>query len=243
MNFCPLSAFLVEDEPLCRADFRHILGNFPQIKLVGEADNLQSAERALRKSCVDLLFLDLSVGRENGLDLLEKLRHRPLVIALTAHPQHAVRGFSLDLVDYILKPVEPGRLQVALEKAVARHTLADLQSDRNLLQAEMNGEKKLVALSEILRAESLGNYVTLHTSEGKAVKRTTFKELKRKLPQQFFMEVGRGRVVAQSQVRGWCRNPKGQLVLRLLDGHQVIVSRSHSAGILKRIRSSGDLKC
>jgi len=236
MNSRPFSAYLVEDEPLCRADFRQTLQKFPQVKLVGEADNLSAAEEFLKKSGVDLIFLDLSVGRENGFDLLEKLPQRPLVIALTAHPQHAVRGFSLDLVDYILKPVEPDRLQVALAKAAHRRTLTDLQPAQNQLQVELNGEKRLLAVTEILRAESLGNYVTLYLSQGKALKRTTFKDLKKKLPLSLFLEIGRGRLLALNQVKGWSRNSKGHLVIRLVDGGLVNVSRSHSADILRKIK-------
>jgi len=236
MNSRPFSAYLVEDEPLCRADFRQTLQKFPQVKLVGEADNLSAAEEFLKKSGVDLIFLDLSVGRENGFDLLEKLPQRPLVIALTAHPQHALRGFSLDLVDYILKPVEPDRLQVALAKAAHRRTLTDLQPAQNQLQVELNGEKRLLAVTEILRAESLGNYVTLYLSQGKALKRTTFKDLKKKLPLSLFLEIGRGRLLALNQVKGWSRNSKGHLVIRLVDGGLVNVSRSHSADILRKIK-------
>ncbi|NBT90300.1 MAG: DNA-binding response regulator [Verrucomicrobia bacterium] len=236
MNSRPFSAYLVEDEPLCRADFRQTLQKFPQVKLVGEADNLAAAEEFLRKSGVDLIFLDLSVGRENGFDLLEKIPQRPMVIALTAHPQHAVRGFSLDLVDYILKPVESDRLQIALAKAAHRRTLTDLQPAQNQLQVELNGEKRLLAVTEILRAESLGNYVTLYLSQGKALKRTTFKDLKKKLPLSLFLEIGRGRLLALNQVKGWSRNSKGHLVIRLVDGGLVNVSRSHSADILRKIK-------
>ena len=236
MNSRPFSAYLVEDEPLCRADFRQTLQKFPQVKLVGEADNLAAAEEFLRKSGVDLIFLDLSVGRENGFDLLEKIPQRPMVIALTAHPQHAVRGFSLDLVDYILKPVESDRLQIALAKAAHRRTLTDLQPAQNQLQVELNGEKRLLAVTEILRAESLGNYVTLYISQGKALKRTTFKDLKKKLPLSLFLEIGRGRLLALNQVKGWSRNSKGHLVIRLVDGGLVNVSRSHSADILRKIK-------
>lgn len=238
MNSRPFSVFLVEDEPLCRADFRQILQKFPQLKLVGEADNLSAAKELLKKSSVDLIFLDISVGRENGFDLIEKLPQRPLVIALTAHPQHAVRGFSLDLVDYILKPVDPDRLQAALAKAALRRTITDLQPERNQLQVEMNGEKRLLPATEILRAESLGNYVVLHLAGGKALKRTTFKDFKKKLPLPLFLEVGRGRLLAMNQVRGWGRNSSGQLVLRLADGGLMTVARSHSADTLKKIKGS-----
>ena len=117
MNSRVLRAYLVEDEPLCRADLRQVLRAFPDIQLLGEAETVTQAQNFLEHHPVDLIFLDLSVGKENGLDLIEQLTRPPLVIALTAHPQHAVRGFTLNLVDYVLKPVEEERLRMAVDKA------------------------------------------------------------------------------------------------------------------------------
>lgn len=134
MNRRPLSAFLVDDEPMCRADFRITLQAFPEIHLTGEAGTLSAARKFLESRPVDLLFLDLSVGRENGLDLIGHLPHAPMVIAITAHPQHAARGFALDLVDYVLKPVEEPRLRTAVEKAHLRRDAAPLQPGRITLR-------------------------------------------------------------------------------------------------------------
>lgn len=231
------SAFLVEDEPLCRADFREILRDFPQIQLVGEADSISTAEKFLSRRPVDLVFLDLFVGRENGLDLLERLPQRPLVIALTAHPQHAARGFELDLVDYVLKPVNQTRLRVALEKARLRKMAAPLQPGHPTFLAELDGKKASFELGEILSAESMGNYLLLHTTRGKAIKRTTFKEFSAKLPPLFFMETGRGRTVAMQSVRAWHRNDGGRLILNLTDNSSVVVAQSHVSDVLHRLEN------
>ena len=228
-----LSAYLVEDEPLCRADFRQTLRAFPEVQLIGETDTLSKARNFLTEHPVDLLFLDLSLGRENGLDLVETLPRRPLVIALTAHPQHAVRGFSLELVDYILKPVEESRLRVALDKARHRKVAAPLQPGRVTFVAEMGGEKIILELAEILGAESMGNYVLLHTPRGSAVKRATFKHVRQKLPPGFFLETSRGRLVARQAIMGWKRDALGHLLLQVENRPPLRVSRSHSTGVLK----------
>jgi len=228
-----LSAYLVEDEPLCRADFRQTLRAFPEVQLLGETDNLSKARNFLTNHSVDLLFLDLSLGRENGLDLVETLPRRPLVIALTAHPQHAVRGFTLELVDYILKPVEEARLRVALDKARHRKATASLQPGRVTFIAEIDGEKIILELAEIIGAESMGNYVLLHTSRGSAVMRATFKHIRQKLPPSLFLETSRGRLVARHAITGWKRDALGHLLLQVEKGSPLRVSRSHAARVLK----------
>lgn len=231
MNPASFTAFLVEDEPLCRADFRQILRDFPEVRLLGEAETLQAAKFFLSRQTVDLLFLDLSVGRENGLDLVEALPKKPLVIALTAHPQHAARGFSLDLVDYILKPVEKERLRVALKKAQQRKATARLNPGAVTLIAEIAGQKTTFQLDEITGAQAMGNYVLLHTIRGKAMKRVTFKKIKTKLPSPTFLEIRRGRMVCRSTVQSWRRNSAGKLELALNDQTILTVSQSRAAKI------------
>ena len=235
MNLMPLSAYLVEDEPLCRADFREAIKAFPEINLLGETDTLSTAEHYLSSHRVDVLFLDLSIGRQNGLDLVERLTDRPLIVALTAHPQHAVRGFSLDLVDYILKPVERERLASALDKVRQRKFASQVQPGQNTFVAEWEGKKTIFELSEILGIESMGNYVILHTPKGKAIKRATFKEVRKKLPANLFVEVARGRSVAIRQIQGWRRDRIGKLILQLRDSTEVTVSQNKTSDVLAAV--------
>ena len=235
MNLMPLSAYLVEDEPLCRADFREAIKAFPEINLLGETDTLSTAEHYLSSHRVDVLFLDLSIGRQNGLDLVERLTDRPLIVALTAHPQHAVRGFSLDLVDYILKPVERERLASALDKVRQRKFASQVQPGQNTFVAEWEGKKTIFELSEIFGVESMGNYVILYTAKGRAIKRATFKEVRKKLPENLFVETGRGRSVAIRQIQGWSRGRIGKLILQLRDSTEVTVSQNKTSDVLAAV--------
>jgi DNA-binding LytR/AlgR family response regulator len=169
---------------------------------------------------------------------LERLSRRPLVIALTAHPQHAVRGFSLDLVDYILKPVEIDRLRSAIKKARHRMASAPLAPGRTTFLAEMEGKKVLLELNELLVVESMGNYVVLHTSRGRGIKRATFKQVQDKLPPVLFLETSRGCMVAKTEIASWKRDPQGHLVLMLSSGSSLRVARSRTTAILKVLQGT-----
>jgi len=237
MKAPPLRALLVEDEPLCQVDFRQTIIHCPEVEMVGETDTLEGARRFLRKHTVDLLFLDLSVGRENGLDLVASLPTTPWVIALTAHPQHAVRGFSLNLVDYILKPVELDRLKTALAKVHHRMAAAPLIPGQVTFLAEAGGKKRVVQLAEIIMTESMGNYMVLHTLQGRAIQRATFKQTREKLPPRLFLEIARGCMVARSQVRGWSRDNRGHLVLELSGGKTVRTAKSRNGSVLKALQA------
>lgn len=236
MNSKVLRAYLVEDEPLCRADLRQVLRAFPDIQLLGEAETVTQARNFLERHPVDLIFLDLSVGKENSLDLIEQLTRPPLVIALTAHPQHAVRGFALNLVDYVLKPVEEERLRMALNKAHQRRATQPLQAGRVTFVAEIDRKQTTLDLGEILGAEAMGNYVVLHTSRGKALKRATFHQVAKKLPSPLFLLTGRGRIVARNEIREWYRDEKRRLVLQTASGENLLVARSQSAEVLCKLK-------
>lgn len=231
-----LRAYLVEDEPLCRADFREILRAFPDIRLLGEAETITQARNFLERHPVDLIFLDLSVGKENGLDLVEQLTHPPLVIALTAHAQHAARGFTLNLVDYVLKPVEEERLRVAVDKAHRRRASEALAPGKVTLGAEINRRQTTLELAEILRVEAMGNYVVFHTLRGKALKRATFEQVSKKLPSALFLLTGRGQIVARKQIKEWSRDAKRRLVLHTVQGESILVARSQSARVLHQLK-------
>lgn len=236
MNSKVLRAYLVEDEPLCRADLRQVLRAFPDIQLLGEAETVTQARNFLERHPVDLILLDLSVGKENGLDLIEQLTRPPLVIALTAHPQHAVRGFALNLVDYVLKPVEEERLRMALNKAHQRRATQPLQAGRVTFVAEIDRKQTTLDLGEILGAEAMGNYVVLHTSRGKALKRATFHQVAKKLPSPLFLLTGRGRIVARNEIREWYRDEKRRLILHTASGENLLVARSQSAEVLRKLK-------
>jgi two-component system LytT family response regulator len=118
-----LRAVIVDDERPARDDLRRLAAAFPQIEIVGEADSAASAERLVRACRPDVLFLDVDMPGASGFELLRRLddplgrlEDPPHVVFVTAHPQYAIQAFEARALDYLLKPVHPGRLARTLSR-------------------------------------------------------------------------------------------------------------------------------
>lgn len=120
MNSGPDRGFLrvlvVDDEEPARKLLCEFLAGDPDIQVVGEAANGFEAVKAVLEHSPDLLLLDVQMPRLDGFEVLELLEQQISVVFVTAHDQHAVRAFEVNAVDFLLKPVSPERLQVALER-------------------------------------------------------------------------------------------------------------------------------
>ncbi len=112
-----MRAVIVDDSAEDRLNLRALLGRCRGIEVVGEAETLERARDLLSGPAVDLLFLDIQLGRENGFDLLKSAHPRPKVIVTTVHRDQGERAFDLDVADYLVKPVTDDRLQRALRRA------------------------------------------------------------------------------------------------------------------------------
>ncbi|HEY1123826.1 MAG TPA: LytTR family DNA-binding domain-containing protein [Haloferula sp.] len=107
---------IVDDSEIDRLNLTSLLDEHPQVKIVGEARTLGEAVTMIDSLEPALVFLDLHLGRELGFSALERTRHQPQVIITTAHPRYALRGFEVEAVDYLLKPV----MEETLARALAR---------------------------------------------------------------------------------------------------------------------------
>src|SRR3954463_3400321 len=112
-----MRALLIDDERLARSELRRLLAGFPDIEIIGEAANAKQAREQLAKLQPDLLFLDVQMPGETGMQLLEALEApAPEVIFTTAYDEFAVKAFELNALDYLLKPIDPLRLAAAIGK-------------------------------------------------------------------------------------------------------------------------------
>lgn len=113
----PIRALLVEDEYLARQEMRYLLKEaHPDVAIIGEAADADTARRLIRELRPDLLLLDISLPGETGFELLESLDEVPHVVFVTAYDQYATRAFQVSALDYVLKPVHPERLAQALRR-------------------------------------------------------------------------------------------------------------------------------
>ena len=227
-----LNVVLIDDEPLCRQDLRDILAAFP-VNLIGEAGTMTEARSLVEKLRPNLIFLDLTLGRQDGFEFLRSISSPPLCIAVTADPNQGATAFEFDFVDYLVKPVDKARLGQALKRAVRRISSAAIQDTPSFL-AEISNQKVLIQGGEIQQVEAMGNYVILHSTKGKGILRSTLRNTLNPFPKNFFLQLSRSRWVARDQVLGWHRQ-SSKLFLCLRDKTEIPVSRRHTSSVIKSL--------
>src|SRR5690606_37285888 len=115
-----IKTMLVEDERLAREELKSMLSQFHELEIIDEAKNGEEGLLKIRKQKPDLIFLDVNMPGLSGFELLKQLDEIPLVVFVTAYDEFAIKAFEVDALDYILKPIDPVRLQETIKKIVAR---------------------------------------------------------------------------------------------------------------------------
>ena len=155
------------------------------------------------ESNIDLLFLDINMPSQNGIDLFTAMPKKVMVIFTTAYSKYAVTGFELNAIDYLMKPFTFERFLQAVEKAVERY--------KYTLGAKEEGEESIIIradysflkinLADILYVESLGDYIKIHfQNQRPAITRITMKNVVDLLPKKQFIRIHRSYIVALSRV-------------------------------------------
>jgi two-component system LytT family response regulator len=240
-----LRVLVVDDEPLARERLRAWLREEPSVEIVGECGSGTEAIATLRKTPVDLVLLDMEMPGGNGLQVLAELpaENRPAVIFVTAHERFALDAFDVQAVDYLLKPFDRERLQIALHRAEeyvrARRAgkledkleslLADAagpgkKSER--LTVKVNGRLVFLKPDDIVWVEAADNYILLHLAEGRLMLRETLTALEQRLGPARFARVNRSALVNLEQVKELQPTFHGDYVVVLRDGTKVPLSRS-----------------
>ena len=111
-----IKTLLIDDERLARLELRKLLKEHPSIEVIEEAANVEEALQKIDLLKPDLIFLDIQMPGKTGFDLLAELDRAPQVIFTTAHHEFALKAFQVNALDYLMKPVEPGRLADAIQK-------------------------------------------------------------------------------------------------------------------------------
>lgn len=208
-----LRVLIVDDESLARARLRTLLADCrqPEALAAGEADSAAQAMALAQHQRFDVALLDIHMPGADGLQLAEALRqvpHPPLVVFVTAHPQHAVQAFEVEAVDYLTKPVRLARLQAALEKVerllqLQQGPQADAEPDW-LIIAE-RGRTLRVPLAEVLYLKAELKYITVRTAEARYLLDGSLNQLEDKHPDRF-LRIHRNALVARNAVRALVRH-------------------------------------
>jgi len=230
-----MKAIIVDDERLARTELRRLLSPFKEIEIIAEAVNAKDAAEKITQLNPDLIFLDIQMPGKNGFELLEELESTPEVIFTTAYDEYALKAFEFNALDYLLKPIEPSRLEEAI-KRVTTKTKADkfITTEKQYLMADAqvfvkDGDRCwFVKLSEIRLFESEGNYARLYFNDFKPLILRTLNSLDDRLDPRTFFRANRKHIVNLKwidNIEPWLN---GGLLVKLKGGQKVEVSRRQS---------------
>ena len=118
-----INAVIVEDSRLARNELKELIKSYPNINLLGEAENVDNGILLIKSTKPDLLFLDINMPEKDGFQLLEELEEVPMVIFTTAFDEYAIKSFEYNALDYLLKPINTKRFEAALKKITERLNL------------------------------------------------------------------------------------------------------------------------
>jgi two-component system LytT family response regulator len=248
---------IADDERPARSLLRSMLGNFPDVNLVGEAENGSEAIELIERTRPDLALLDLQMPEVDGLGVVRLLRKErmPLVAFVTAHDQYAVRAFELNAVDYLLKPVDPARLretinraQERLEQSEDRGSSADavraaakaIESHENTAIARIPVRKRnqivLVPVEQIASIIADGELLHIHTARNeKHTISYRLKDLEPRLAAAEFIRLSRGTLVNVALIGRVTPMTGGTYVVGLTNGQELPVSRIQSRVLRDRL--------
>lgn len=199
-----LHALIVDDEPHVRSELAYALRRTGHRVRFEESSTAIDAIARLQRERYDVVFLDIRMPGLSGLEampVIAKLPHRPDVVFVTAHDDHAVQAFEHEAVDYLLKPVSAERLSKALARVRARHARpAPELSASARFPVELGGRTLLVRPSEVRYVSASGHDVSVHTFESSFRYRGTLAECAQRLQEQGFLRVHRAYLVNPEHV-------------------------------------------
>lgn len=235
-----LKAFIVDDEPLARDELKYLLKRTKQVEIVGEADCIEDALERIDDTPMDVLFVDIMLAHETGLDLVEKLSERgkhPAVVFATAYDEYALKAFQLNAIDYILKPFEEQRVGQTVEKLTSFLPLKNGGIESAASEKKVPTDKLAITVDERIIIIHIQDILYIGTMEGKTNIVTEKQKyqasdslvtFEKKLQGTSIVRVHRGYLVnmdAIVEIQPWF-NSTYNLVMK--DGESVPVSRTYT---------------
>jgi two-component system LytT family response regulator len=248
-----IRALIVDDEPLPRERIRTLLAEHRNIELIGECRNGQEALHTILSERPDLVFLDIQMPELDGFEVLKAIGPAllPAIIFVTAFDEYAIRAFEVNVMDYLLKPINAARFEKAVLRAIERLAQPDAHgADRKLLdfverlRAQQQYTSRFVVRSgarlSFVRASDVDwidvadNYVRLHVAGREYFVRDTLKSVEMRLNPEAFIRVHRSIIINFDRVETIEPYSHGEYLVTLKDGTKLTTSRSYS-GRLRRL--------
>ncbi|HKZ67876.1 MAG TPA: LytTR family DNA-binding domain-containing protein [Chitinophagaceae bacterium] len=209
-----LTCIAVDDEPLALALLEDNISKVPFLKLVAKCADAFEAMKVLQEQTIDLIFIDIQMPGLTGLQFIESLTQKPMVILITAYKQFALEGYTLNVVDYLVKPVDLKRFMNACNKAWELYQLRNVtnQSPNNpvLDYFFVKADYRLVKImyNEITWIEGLRDYLKIHlnSSAKPVITRMNLKDMEEQLPASKFLRIHKSFIVGIESITSVRKN-------------------------------------
>ena len=236
------NAIIVDDERLARRELRGMLeeAHASAVQVVGEAESVRAAAELVRTCDADVVFLDVQLAGESGLELLALIDPSVAVVFVTAFDQYAVRAFDANALDYLLKPVVPARLARAVERLGAPNVDSDAPAPTRLdyqdrLFLRLDDRMGFVKIAEIVSITSDGDYSVVRLATGRTHRaRKSLRDWLARLPETAFARVHRSTIVNLEYVERVEEWSHFSYRLYLRGSTEPVVMSRRYAGQLKR---------
>ena len=237
----PINCMIIDDEPLARKGLKEYIEDIDFLHLEAELDTPLKATELLAGDKIQLLFLDIRLPRLSGLEFLRSLRQPPPVIFTTAYPEHALEGFELNALDYLVKPVSFERFLKAALKAreyyeVRQKNSTEREEKGNFFFIKADNKLVRILFDEVLFVEALQNYVAIHTREKKLITYLTFTAVADYLPASQFVRTHKSFIVAAARID----NIEGNGIR--IGGHHIPISRNNKEEVMEKLLRGRFLK-
>lgn len=243
-----ITAVIVDDEPHARQGLQNALAKYAELEVVAVCENGLQAVKAVNELKPQLLFLDIQMPKLDGFDVLELLGDQtPYVIFVTAFDEYAVKAFESNAVDYLMKPLDPERLQQAVTKIVARvgssqpqpiqALIEDREREQELMQRILvrdGSDVHVLAVSSVYYIEAADDYVAIQTEDATHIKLDRLNSLEEKLDSRLFCRIHRSYLLNVNYLVCIEMETKDTKVAILTNGKQLPISRS-GYGSLKKL--------
>ena len=190
-----LKCIITDDEPIARKGLQNYVERIDFLELVGVCEDAIQLNNQLKSQQADLLFLDIEMPYMTGIELLNSQSNPPKVIITSAYAEYAIKGYDLEVSDYLLKPISFDRFLKAVNKAYDQLISSQTPVVQDYLFVKTSLKLEKIRFNDMRFIEGVENYVAIYTSDGKIITHTTLRTILQKLPPERFVQVHKSYLV------------------------------------------------
>ncbi|WP_446785205.1 LytR/AlgR family response regulator transcription factor [Macellibacteroides fermentans] len=190
-----LKCIITDDEPIARKGLQNYVERIDFLELVGVCEDAIQLNNQLKSQQAYLLFLDIEMPYMTGIELLNSLSNPPKVIITSAYAEYAIKGYDLEVSDYLLKPISFDRFLKAVNKVYDQLISSQTPVVQDYLFVKTSLKLEKIRFNDMRFIEGVENYVAIYTSDGKIITHTTLRTILQKLPPERFVQVHKSYLV------------------------------------------------